>query len=268
VRVLLQAPAKVNLFLSVGRPDQTGYHPIRSVFQTIALFDEIEISSIGEGLPHEVSFLNAQVPAQNTVTKALDLLASHTEIPSVRVVVNKRIPECAGLGGGSSDAAAVLKAMNDHAKAPLPESELRKVAAKIGADVPFFLVGGRARVEGYGEILTPEPDLSERWMIVCQPSTGCSTPEMYRKLDEKSYLWREFPESDILYNDFERVAPCECLDLIERVLRFGATDAGLSGSGSAVFGRFAGQEAAEGAAASVLQEGIPFAQAVPTLPKS
>jgi 4-diphosphocytidyl-2-C-methyl-D-erythritol kinase len=150
----------------------------------------------------------------------------------------------------------------------IPVGELKGIAEAIGMDVPFFLVGGRAKAEGYGQIISPLPDMEPEWYVVARPTVGCSTPEAYRQLDERSYSWREFPEADELYNDFERVAPCECLDLIKILQRNGAKDAALSGSGSAVFGRFATQGAAEIARSAMKSEGELRTWVVKTLTRS
>jgi 4-diphosphocytidyl-2C-methyl-D-erythritol kinase len=105
-------------------------------------------------------------------------------------------------------------------------------------------------------------------MIIVKPEVGCPTGPTFARLDETEYEWRAFPTTDELYNDFERVAPCECLDLIERLRSLGARDAALSGSGSAVFGRFDSQDAAERAKESAVREGLGQAWAVRTLSRA
>lgn len=161
------------------------------------------------------------------------------DFPPVAVKLVKRIPSEAGLGGGSSDAAGIIRAAKSLMSATLPDYERKAIAKSIGADVPFFLLGGRAKAEGYGEKLTkiPSPDPIE-WYVIAQPEDRCSTREAFSKLDDLEYEWRDFPTEDVLYNDFERVAPRGSLDLMERLQIHGAKDAGLTGSGSAVFGRF------------------------------
>lgn len=238
----------MNLFLAVGPKDRRGYHPLRTVFQEIDLCDEITIE------PAEttsVEFDDPSIPSENTVTKALRLLSEIVTVPTVRVQVKKVIPSESGLGGGSSNAAAILRAIPRMVGKTMPTGELAGIAAAIGADVPFFLVGGRAKGEGYGEKLVPIAAGADEWYVVARPEVSCPTGEAYRKLDDLTYEWRAFPEGDELYNDFERVAPCESLDLIERLLALGARDAALSGSGSAVFGRFAREEVAKSAASGL-----------------
>ena len=248
----ISCPAKINTFLAVGRPDVTGYHPIRTIFQAVSLFDTVEIES---SQSTSVIFEGASVPDQNTITKTLELLSEFVEVPIVSIRLQKRIPSEAGLGGGSSDAAGILR-WAKHVCPELSQGHLFEIAGKVGADVPFFLLGGRARAEGYGEILTPLPSAEVQHLLIIKPDVGCPTGEMYRKLDDLDYSWRHFPDEDMLYNDFERVAPCECLDLIERLRSVGASDAALSGSGSAVFGRFGSETEAKKAEERLLGESL------------
>ncbi len=241
--IRVRCPAKVNLFLAVGAKDSRNYHPLRTVFQAVDLCDTLTLEEGHDR--HRVVFDDPSVPAENTVTKALRLLSEVLPLPRLSIRIEKRIPDESGLGGGSSDAAGIIRAAQTIAGVSIPTAELNGIAEAIGMDVPFFLVGGRARGEGYGEKLTPLADAEAQWMVVARPAVGSATPQAYQRLDELSYGWRDFPTSDELYNDFERVAPCESLELIESLLKLGATDAALSGSGSAVFGRFASREIAE-----------------------
>lgn len=207
----LNAPAKVNLFLSVGPVDFQNYHPIRTIFQAVSLFDKIEVTKTsGAG---DVRFEGADIPLENTVTKAIRLFNEHAALPSLRIVIKKRIPSESGLGGGSSDAGVLLRFLRDEFANHLSDEFLLDLALKVGADVPFFLRGGRAKAEGYGQILTQLVDLPETWMLIGKPPVACSTPEAFRMLDQVEYEWQDFPEEDDLYNDFERVAPEECLQL-------------------------------------------------------
>ncbi len=248
-------PAKLNLFLAVGPIDHRKYHPIRSIFQAISLYDELELTPASE-LTFECN--DPSVLAENTVTKACRLLMEVVDFPPVHAKLTKRIPSEAGLGGGSSDAAGVLRASRQLMTMSMPPHEQRAIAKAIGADVTFFLTGGRARVEGYGEQVTkidsPNPP---EWYVVAQPEDRCSTAEAYAKLDSLSYEWREFPAEDVLYNDFERAAPCGSLELMDRLLVHGAKDSGVTGSGSAVFGRFSSEQDATEAAAKLKSE-APF----------
>jgi 4-diphosphocytidyl-2-C-methyl-D-erythritol kinase len=242
----VRCPAKINLFLSVGPIDARRYHPLRTLFQTIELSDWLDIQP-AEGR-HLVECNDPSVPENNTVTKALRLLNEVLPLPRLHVRIEKAIPAESGLGGGSSNAAGIIRAAQKIAGKVIPMGELKGIAEAIGMDVPFFLVGGTAQAEGYGERLTPLEDLPSRWIVVARPGVGCGTAEAYRKLDSIEREWKPFADGDQLYNDFERVCPCECLDLMERLVAVGAIDAGLTGSGSAVFGRFDSESAARSSA--------------------
>ena len=254
MKIEINCPAKVNLFLAVGKKDAIGYHPIRTIFQAVGLYDVLTLESRESasdpagGIVHEVGAHRIasdwpEFPAESTVSKALRLASEFVILPPLQVTIQKQIPAESGLGGGSSDAAGVLLAIRQMGINILPH-EVKEVAKAVGADVPFFLLGGRAKAEGYGEILTPLPDLPSEWYVIVRPEVGCATGQMYAALDAFEYLWRDFPNEDELYNDFERVAPCESLELIETLKSLGARDAGLSGSGSAVFGRFLAEDLA------------------------
>lgn len=264
-QVVVKCPAKVNLFLAVGPPDRRGYHPLRTIFQAIDLCDDLEVELGGEA-----GFVcdDPSVPPENTVTKAVRLVSEIAPLPPMRITLRKRIPLESGLGGGSSDAAGILRLAKKLAPGVLPDAELRGIALAIGADVPFFLVGGRARAEGYGEKLTALPDAPPEWLVIARPPVGCPTGEAFKRLDEKTYDWLPFPDRDILYNDFERVAPCESLDLIERLQVHGARDAALSGSGSAVFGRFTDEASARRAEEKLRSEGTTQVWTARTLERS
>lgn len=247
-------PAKINLFLAVDPPDHSGYHPIRSLFQSISLADQISIgdSPTGKDL---IECNWPGLPANNTMSKALRLVRELVPVAPLHITLEKRIPNEAGLGGGSSDAAGLLRCLMRVMPHMVTEHFAREVAFAVGADVPYFLVGGYAKVEGYGEIVTPLEDLGEKSLLVVKPSIGMPTGEAYQKLDAAPRPQKEFPDNwQDLYNDFERVAPCECGDIAERLLANGATSASLTGSGTAVFGIFANGDAAQRAKLLLEQE--------------
>jgi 4-diphosphocytidyl-2-C-methyl-D-erythritol kinase len=253
----------VNFFLSVGKKDARGMHPVRSVFQAVGLCDELFI-----GTTEKETSLTCNWPwlgKKNTVWRALKLVSEIAQIPNMEVALVKHIPAQSGLGGGSSDAAGLLRAV-DKMTGIGGQAELKAVAFAVGADVPFFLTGGRAKATGYGQKIMPLPEREREWLLVAKPEVSCSTAEMYAKLDALDYEWRDFPEDDnVLYNDFERVAPAECLELIERLCNLDARDAGLSGSGSAVFGRFDSEPLAEIACERLMDDFEGHAWVVPTL---
>ena len=227
-----EAYAKLNLTLRVGPPDARRYHPIRSIFQTVSWSDTVQVEV---GASPAVIFEGAEIPPENTVTKALRMVSEIAPLAPLRVTVTKRIPAESGLGGGSSDAAALLRIVQ-YLHPGLPPAEFAGIAAAVGADVPFFLQGGRALAEGYGERLTGLPDPPETWFIVLRPNVGCSTVAMYRALDDSRTNVPALQDAEIGTNDFESVAPEVCQAAIQ-TLRNHGLPAGLSGSGSAVFGQ-------------------------------
>lgn len=265
MRIEVRCPAKVNLFLAVGPRDARGYHPLRTIFQAVSLADTLILSDDGEP---GVLFSREDIPAENTVTKTLRRVREIRTLPPLRVEIAKEIPLQSGLGGGSTDAAGVLRALRRAGLGLTPEEE-HAVAAEVGADVPFFLIGGRARAEGYGERLTPLPDAPPRPLVIARPEIGCATGAAYEALDRLRFPWRDFPAQDEeLYNDFERVAPCASLELLERLRALGARGSLLCGSGSAVFGVFEAPEEAERAARALRREGIPFVATARTLSRA
>ena len=250
---VVQCPAKINTFLSVGRPDEKGWHPIRTVFHAVNLCDELHIwRSDKDFFETDVDW----VPAENTVTKAWALLREAGFDRNLRVKLIKRIPAESGLGGGSSDAAGLIRFVKSVFGEFSETAEFwPNLALNVGADVPYFLVGGRAVGEGYGEQLTELPDEPYRHVLLVRPSVGCSTYEMYKALDSQRYRWRELPSGFEVYNDFEKVAPKRCIGLIRRVRDLGAGYAGLSGSGSCVFGFYPNLDSINNAAFRLRQEG-------------
>lgn len=243
----LLAPAKLNLRLEIvgTRPD--GYHEIDSVFQAIDLADRLRI----ERAPAIALTVEGDAPADRTnlVWRAAEALRV-----GARIHLEKRIPSGAGLGGGSSDAAAALLGLLRLTRSKLALPRLVELAAGLGADVPFFLFGGRALGVSRGDEIYPLPDAPKRWIVVVSPQgIGVSTRDAYRwagtrltKRPRAPKLWSFCalcwsPQGARVANDFE--APVfqrhPRLRRIKReLLRGGAAEAALAGSGSAVFGVF------------------------------
>ncbi|TFH33037.1 MAG: 4-(cytidine 5'-diphospho)-2-C-methyl-D-erythritol kinase [Deltaproteobacteria bacterium] len=252
------APAKLNLSLQVfgKRPD--GYHNIRSVMVPVSLYDEVTVEEAPAGISVECDAPGVPTDAANSCHKAAALYLAWAGTPAgVRIRIRKAIPAESGLGGGSSDAAAALKGLIAlTGKHPPPEA-LLEMAIRVGADVPFFLPGGAALVEGIGERLTPIPWNVPFHAVIVRPAFGLSTREGYARLGRvagalpprgRVPAFRTFSEvAAIVRNDFE--AAWEPLHpeigAIRRELTsVGAAAAGLSGSGSAVFGLFTSEGAA------------------------
>ena len=178
----VKANAKINLGLYITGLDQNNYHLLDATMLPISLYDDIEISFSDKD---EVTFINQTVPTNNTVTKALFLMKKHYKYQeSFRVIINKNIPSGAGLGGGSSDAAFVMKAIVELLNIKTSNEELHNIALKIGADVPFFLINKPCRMQGIGELLTPFEINKEYKFLLIKPNFAIDTVKAYKKYDE------------------------------------------------------------------------------------
>jgi 4-diphosphocytidyl-2-C-methyl-D-erythritol kinase len=189
------APAKVNLYLEIGKKRADGYHELKTIFQTISLCDILEIKKIPPGpiqikiVPKTIS-ATAHCPAndQNIVWKAATFFFNRFNIKeSCSITLTKQIPIQAGLGGGSSDAAAVLKGLSKiflkNPSSKKIQKELHRLSINLGADVPFFLKGGTAFARGIGEKISFLKSPKKFWMLVLKPKMGLSTPQVYRWVD-------------------------------------------------------------------------------------
>ena len=254
------APAKINLWLRVFQSDATGYHPIDTLFCAIDLCDRIDISKSGNGIQLDVHGADLGTVEQNLAYRAAHEYCLAVGLsPSLQITLHKNIPAGAGLGGGSSDAAAVLHALQVMHENRLPESDLLALAARLGSDVPFFLCGSHlARATGRGEILTALPALPPRNVLVLMPSFAINTREAYQWLDDDGGLtatnvhetradsWDDVAE--VAVNDFEKVLFArfpQLRQLRDAVHASGASIALVSGSGSALFGVYADAGRAE-----------------------
>ena len=186
------APAKINLWLAIGGLRDDGMHELDTGFQAIDLADRIEIARAPAGVQVACTVHGecaAGVPAgeDNLAARAALLIAARTGHDlRVSIAIEKRVPAGAGLGGASSDAAAVLLALGRRFAVPDPEHTLGDLAAELGADVPFFLMGGTQRARGIGDRLTPAEPPAERWGILVWPGVGVSTRQAYEWLDAAS----------------------------------------------------------------------------------
>lgn len=258
MRERIRTFAKVNYALEVlgVRPD--GYHELSTVFQSISLYDEVEIERVGRGfeLVVEPEGTETGPPEGNTIYRAHKLLAeiAGDELP-VRVRLRKRIPTGAGLGGGSSDAAVTLVGLNEIFGLGLSETELKEVGLKIGADVPFCIGGGTALGRGVGEVLSTLPAPPPHYLVVAKPAAGAGTARIYRAYDERPGeskpsvvpVVEALRAGDLgalakgLGNDLARVTKGlvpGVQRLEEELLRAGALGVAMSGTGTAVYGLF------------------------------
>lgn len=176
-----EAPAKLNLALELRPPDRTGYHPLRSLVQTI---ERLDVLSVDTGEDERLVVTGADVPdgEDNLVWRAVRLLVGRPDRPRLDMTLSKMIPPAAGLGGGSADAVAALRAAaRVYGRS---EADVRAIAPRIGADVPFFLDGGSAWMEGRGELLTEVEPLTGFCVAVAVPDTEIPTVSAYRRWDE------------------------------------------------------------------------------------
>ena len=249
------AYAKLNLTLDVLGKREDGYHDLKSVIQTISIRDDIEID-IGTGKPWKILCTNDQIPTdeRNLAWKAAKVYcdALKKDPDGIEIRITKRIPSEAGMGGGSADAAAVLRALNRYYDNPLSIMALAELGAQVGSDVPFCTLCGTAMVEGRGERLRKLPDMPDCVFVVCKPEFSVSTPELYRKIDEVAIPKRpdnQAMESALLagdlgkvaenvFNVFDPVVTSEHLELnyIKSIFNsYGSLNQQMTGSGSAVF---------------------------------
>ena len=247
--------AKVNLTLDVLDKRSDGYHDIKSIMQTISIRDDVEID-VDTGMPWTLECSMEGIPndSRNLAWKAAEVFYKITGLTTsgLSIRITKRIPTEAGLGGGSADAAAVLRALNKHYGNPLSILALAEVGAEVGSDVPFCVVCGTAMVEGRGERLRKLPDLPDCLFVICKPDFSASTPELYKKLDNSVITRRpdhQVMESALLAGDLQKVADNvwnvfdplvtnEHLELnyIKSIFNsYGAVAFQMTGSGSAVF---------------------------------
>ena len=177
----IKSNAKINLGLYITGLDDKNYHLLDATMLPISLYDDIEIEISDKD---EVIFINQEVPNNNTVTKVIKLMKEYYKFNACfKVIINKNIPSGAGLGGGSSNAAFVMKAIVELLKLN-PDEELFDIALKVGADVPFFLINKPCRMQGIGEILTPFEVKNKHSFLLIKPKFGINTVEAYKKYDE------------------------------------------------------------------------------------
>ena len=249
------AYAKLNLTLDVLGKREDGYHDLKSVMQTISIRDDIEID-VGTGKPWTLDCSDEQIPCdeRNLAWKAARVFfdAIGKDPDGLEIRITKRIPSQAGMGGGSADAAAVLRALNKHYDNPLSVWALAELGASVGSDIPFCVVGGTMMAEGRGERLRKLPDMPECIFVICKPDFSASTPELYKKIDETvigkrpnhAQMESALLAGDLLkisqnvHNVFDPIVTADHLELnyIKSIFNsYGSIGQQMTGSGSAVF---------------------------------
>ena len=247
--------AKLILTLDVLGKREDGYHDLQSIMQTVSVRDDIEID-VGTGKPWKLVCDKEGIPCdeRNLAWKAAKVYcdAMKKDPDGLEIRITKRIPSGAGMGGGSADAAAVLRALNEHYGNPLSVMALAELGAQVGSDVPFCVVCGTAMCEGRGERIRKLPDMPDCIIVVCKPEFSVSTPELYKKIDEVAISNRpdnRAMESALLAGDLEKIAHGLCnvfdpvvtadhleLNYIKSIFhQYGAVGYQMTGSGSACF---------------------------------
>lgn len=271
----LKAYAKVNIGLDVVRRLDNGYHEVRMIMQTLSLHDTLLLEMCSqEGIFVTTDAEELTCPEENLVYKAAKMLfENHGLSGGIRIHLQKRIPIAAGMAGGSTDAAAVFRGMNQLYQLGLTVEELMEMGVKLGADIPYCIVGGTYLSEGIGEKLTPAPAMPECYVLVAKPSIGVSTKWVYENLHANEL--KDHPDIDGMLkamsednleelagrmdNVLERVTVTKypVIAKIEKLmLEQGALRAMMSGSGPTVFGVFKTEEAMNRAYDSMKEEGI------------
>lgn len=247
--------AKLNLTLDVLGKREDGYHDIKSIMQTISIRDDVEID-VGTGEPWTLECSQEGIPTdeRNLAWKAAKVYCDSLkkDPKGLAIRITKRIPSGAGMGGGSADAAAVLRALNRHYGNPLSILALAELGAQVGSDVPFCVLCGTAMCEGRGELLRKLPDMPDCVFVVCKPEFSVSTPELYKKIDqvaipkhpdhmamESALLAGDAAKvADLIYNVFDPVVTADHLEInyIKSICNsYGALGMQMTGSGSAVY---------------------------------
>ena len=295
----ITANAKINVFLKICGKLPNGYHKLFMVMQEIDIFDDVTVN-IDSSRPAEIQIIcdgmDNTDPKKNLCYKAADRFyaryhkklvsenaSSRIAFPFTEIVLTKRIPSQAGMGGGSSDAAAVLMALQEHFGCPFSDDELNEIAVNIGADVPFFLYGGTCLCEGVGEVVTPLGDIHMWPMLIVKPSQGVSTPRSFAEADKQEITGFNREEYEKLFADLAEAGDdtdaADALiqknkalfvndlqapgieevpviaDIISALDDAGSSLSLMTGSGSAVFGLFRSEDLAAEAKDKLASDG-------------
>ncbi len=265
----IEARAKVNLTLDILRRREDGYHDMQMVMQSVTLADRLTVTPARGAEGQAASDLRF-LPTGNKNLAQVAAAAFREAVGlggEVDVDIQKRVPVCAGLAGGSADAAAVLRAMNRLSGAGLSPDRLAEIGARAGSDVPFCVLGGTALAEGRGERLTPLPPLPPCRIVICKPPFSVSTPQLFGRVNVRKIVRRPdtagvvaaLEAGDLagvarrMYNVFEDVMEprryAEISSIKAELIDCGALGASMSGSGPSVFGLFDSEAAAREALA-------------------
>jgi 4-diphosphocytidyl-2-C-methyl-D-erythritol kinase len=259
----IRAYAKINLTLDITGKREDGYHLLRMIMQNVDLYDEIDIEKIESGIVIEADKIYIPTDERNLAYKAAKIFMEEFNISEgVKIKITKNIPVAAGMAGGSTDAAAVLKAMKDLFKINVSESKLMELGLKLGADIPFCIKGGTALCEGIGEIITPLKSFKDHVLVIVKPNFGLSTKDVYKDIEVQKIfrhpkteeVIQAIEENDVVFvsenlmNILENVSLKKHKILREikiTLLNQGAIGSLMTGSGPTVFGIFENIDKAE-----------------------
>ncbi|MCX7904044.1 MAG: 4-(cytidine 5'-diphospho)-2-C-methyl-D-erythritol kinase [Caloramator sp.] len=262
-RVEIKCPAKVNLSLDVVGKRSDGYHILRMINQSVSLYDYLTIEKTKSGIFITSDKRDIPLDESNTCYRAADLIFKKFGIDyGVKIHIKKNIPHGAGLGGGSSDAAGVIKALNELFNLNMNQKEMMEVGLKVGADVPFCIVNRTSLVEGIGEIISPIEKIENLHIVIAKPNINISTKEVYSKLRLDEINKRPNIDKLIEYinNKNYKMLATNMVNVLETVtlneypilleiknimLDFEAEGSIMTGSGSAVIGVFEDGEKAQ-----------------------
>lgn len=272
----VKAYGKINLTLDVVGRRADGYHLLDTVMQTVSIWDELEILPQQErGIKLECNKDRLPLDSKNTVYRAAKFFLEEQGLKEegLYIYIHKYIPSRSGMGGGSADAAAVLRALNVMYEAGLSSEQLMKIGARVGADVPFCVTGGAARCTGTGTEVAPAPMMPDCWLVLCKPPAGMSTPRAYSLLDQYPLSSTQATPKMMdalaagnlrriargLANRFDETIRMAQVRAAKRAMvEAGALGAMMTGSGSGVYGIFETEQAARAAAGGLENEGRTF----------
>ncbi len=241
--VTVRAPAKINLLLGVGPVREDGYHPLDTVYQAISLYDDVTVStsvawSVNVEAIGDLDVSGVPLDESNIAIRAGALLAAHHGISRRATIgISKGIPVAGGMAGGSADAAATLVALDRLWDLQTSDDDLLEIAAELGSDVPFALIGGSAHGTGHGELVEPVTDDGTWWWVVVPDAAGMSTPEVYRAFDAHGSggTGTEAVRTALAGGDLDALGAALHNDLQDAALKLRAdlrrTEADLAGAG-------------------------------------
>lgn len=267
----LRAYAKINLALAIQNKRSDGYHNLSTIMQTVSIYDWVRLQK-SDKIICNTNVCDIPDGEKNIAFKAAKIFFEFTKIDAgVNIFIDKKIPSGAGMGGGSSDAAAVFCGLNKLYCANIDDGTMIKLASKVGADVPFLIKGGTALAEGVGDVITTMNPIPKCSILIVKPTVSISTADAYGQYDSLfwksensvNFLMHYIEKGDLdglcfgLFNDFEKVIEISTIIKVkEQIMNRGALTSCMTGSGSAVFGIYKNFEEADRAKIEFEKEGF------------